>query len=98
MSRVLCLLPGGFSANLFPEQPGEGLFAFGLQDFFGVDATENIHYEGDRARPPSLVAGSQPGSVIAVEELVEKDEVAPMHILLKLLRPSVNWPPAARVA
>ena len=65
---------------------------------FASMRAENVHQERDRAGPPCLVAGPQPCSVVAVEVLVEQDEVAPMRIFLKLLRPSVDRSPATRIA
>src|SRR5687768_15950899 len=38
---------------------------------------------GHEAGPPGLVAGAEAGAVVAVEVLVEQDEVAPVRILLE---------------
>ncbi len=47
----------------------------------------------DKPGPPCLVAGTQPGPVIAVEVLVEEDMVAEMRILLEQLYIAVDRPP-----
>ena len=39
---------------------------------------------GDEAGPPGLVAGAEAGAVVAVEVLVEQDQVAPVRIVLEL--------------
>src|SRR5688572_10784549 len=53
---------------------------------------------GDEARPARLVTGADAGAVVAVEVLVEQDEVAPVGIALEGLEPAVDWPAAGAVA
>ena len=50
---------------------------------------------GHDAGPARLVAGAEPGAVVAVEILVEQDVVAPVRIVLELLGAAVDRPPAA---
>src|SRR5262245_45070485 len=59
---------------------------------------EQVHGTGDDAGPSRLVARTEPGAVVAVEVLVEQHEIAPVRILLELLDPSVDRPPALRVS
>src|SRR5262249_5017426 len=47
-------------------------------------------------RPAGLVAGAEAGAVVAVEGLVEQDQVAPVRVLLELPRAAVHRPPAVR--
>ena len=42
-----------------------------------------MHQVSNERRPAGLVAGADAGSVIAVEILVEQDEVAPMGVVLE---------------
>ena len=51
----------------------------------------------DQSRPSGLVIGAEPGAVVAVEVLVEEQQVAPVRILLELLGAAVDPPPAVRV-
>src|ERR1043166_5035994 len=44
----------------------------------------------DEPRPAGLVAGSDARAVVAVEVLVEEDQVAPVWVTLKLLGPAVD--------
>ena len=46
----------------------------------------------------AALAGPDAGSVVAVEVLVEPDQVAPVRVLLELRSTAVDRPPAARVA
>src|SRR5262245_45306349 len=52
----------------------------------------------DDARPAGLVAGADARAVIAVEEFVEQDQVAPVRISLEFLGRAVDWPLACFVA
>src|SRR5437773_411577 len=44
----------------------------------------------DEPRPSRLVARAEAGAVVAVEVLVEEDEVAPVRVLLELLAAAVD--------
>src|SRR5215218_5428071 len=46
-------------------------------------------------RPSRLVAGAEPLSRVAVEVLVEEDQIPPVRIGLEALDAAVNRPPAA---
>src|SRR5438552_2085117 len=52
-----------------------------------------LHELGDEARPARLVAGPEPGAGVAVEVLVEEDEVPPVRIGLKLVDTTEDRPP-----
>src|SRR5574341_87759 len=49
---------------------------------------------GHETRPAGLVAGADPGPVVAVEVLVEEDQVLPVGVGLELLCAPVDRPPA----
>src|SRR6266540_4103129 len=57
-----------------------------------------MHGAGDDSSPSRLVARAEAGPVVAVEVLVEQEQVAPVRVLLKLARPPVDRPPALAVA
>ena len=85
------------SVPLSTDEPGvEALLGDG-ERVFGLDASEEVEDARDEARPPRLVAGAEAGAVVAVEVLVEEDQVAPVRVPLELLRPAVNGSPAALV-
>ena len=48
--------------------------------------------------PAGLVARAKAGAVVAVEVLVEEDVVAPVRVVLELLRAAVDRPAALVVA
>src|SRR5581483_103718 len=50
---------------------------------------------GDDAGPSGLVAGADSAAVIAVEVLIEEDQVLPVRILIKIV-PAVNRPAAVQ--
>ncbi len=64
----------------------------------GVDAPEQVQQRSDQAGPSGLVAGAEAGAVVAVEVLVEQDQVAPVRIVLELGRAAVDRPPAVGIA
>jgi hypothetical protein len=51
----------------------------------------------DDACPASLMARADSASVISVEVLIEKDQLLPIRIVLKLLRSSVNRAPTVLI-
>src|SRR5262249_25485078 len=51
---------------------------------------EQVHGPGDDAGPAGLVAGPEAGPVVAVEVLVEQDEVPPVRVGLELLGAAVD--------
>ena len=53
---------------------------------------------GHEPGPSRLMRGTEPGTVVAVEVLVEEDEVAPVRVVLELGLSAVDRPAAARVA
>ena len=68
-----------------------------LQDTLGIQQAEELDELGHDPGPAGLVAGAQPGAVVAVEVLVEQDVVAPVGIGLELLRAAVDGSPAVLV-
>src|SRR5436853_599740 len=53
---------------------------------------------GDEARPARLVTGADAGAVVAVEVLVEEDQVAPVRVSGEALDVAVDRAPAPLVA
>jgi len=53
---------------------------------------------GHEPRPARLVARADAGAVVAVEVLVEEEQVAPVGIALELFSAAVDRPAAIRVA
>ncbi|HYX59139.1 MAG TPA: hypothetical protein VE888_09030, partial [Streptosporangiaceae bacterium] len=54
-----------------------------LEHGIGVELTHALDQPGHEAGPAGLVGGTQPGSVVAVEVLVEQDQVTPVRVVLK---------------
>src|SRR5439155_9780966 len=52
-----------------------------VRDALGGDAAEQQRQQPDGAGPAGLVAGPDPGAVVAVEVLVEQDQVAPVRVV-----------------
>src|SRR5262245_6627242 len=77
--RRLCLHDGGRLAH--------------LEELLGRTGGEQVHAAGDDPGPAGLMARAEPGAVVAVEVLVEQDEIAPVGVLLELRAPSVYRPP-----
>ena len=63
-----------------------GLFAALLEEF------------RHQCRPAGLVAGPNARAVVAMEVLIEQQQITPVRILLELLRAAVDRPAAAAVA
>src|SRR5947208_2087314 len=63
-------------------RPGFGLFAALLEEL------------SNKAGPARLVAGADAGAVVAVEVLIEEDQVAPGRIALELRRAAAHGPAA----
>src|SRR5262249_10287261 len=61
-------------------------------------ATALLQQLGHEARPPRLMARADAGAVVAVEVLVEPDQVAPVRILLERAHPTVHRSPAIRAS
>ena len=58
-----------------------------FEHLLGCGGREKVHGPRDDAGPAGLMTGAQAGAVVAVEVLVEQDEIAPVRVLLELLRP-----------
>src|SRR5215467_3749204 len=59
----------------------------------GAELAEALNQPGYQAGPPGLVCGTEPGAVVAVEVLVEQDEVPPVRVLLEQPGPAVDGTP-----
>src|SRR6516165_9440783 len=68
-----------------------------LQSPLGRGGCEEMHGPGNDAGPAGLMAGADTGPVVAMEVLVEQDEIAPMRILLELPGSPVHRSPAVLV-
>ena len=49
-----------------------------------------MHHAGDDAGPTGLMARAQTRTVVAMEVLVEENQITPMRVFLELLRRAVN--------
>jgi hypothetical protein len=74
-----------------------GLLAH-LQGPFGVQEAVELNGLGHEPGPAGLVAGAEPGAIVAVEVLVKEDVIAPVGVGLELLRAAVDGSPAAFTA
>src|SRR4051812_1350042 len=54
-----------------------------LQRPFGREGREQVHQAGDDPRPAGLMAGPEPGAVVALEILIEQQAIAPVRVLLE---------------
>ena len=57
-----------------------------------------MHAPGDNSGPSGLVARSEAGPVVAMEVLVEEQQIAPVRVFLELRGPSIDRPPPFIVA
>src|SRR5262245_18700593 len=64
----------------------------------GRSASKHLHEAGDYSGPPGLMAGAEPGPIVAMEVLVEQNEIAPVRILLEFPGSSINRTPPFSVA
>src|SRR5262249_52543689 len=69
-----------------------------FEELLGCARREDVHDAGDAAGPPRLVAGADACAVVAVEVLVEQDQVTPVRVVLELARAAVYRAPAVLVA
>src|SRR5262245_44020124 len=83
-----------YGAHCSPER---GLLAY-LQEPLGVQQAIELDDFGHDAGPAGLVAGAEPGAVVAVEILIEQNVIAPVRVGLELLRAAVHRPPPVLVA
>src|SRR5512135_963866 len=89
---IISLLPCARCALL------ESCFFAKIQGTFGIQKAEELDGLGHEPGPAGLMAGAEPGSVVAVEVFVEEDVIAPVRIALKFLRAAVDGSPALLVA
>ena len=61
------------------------------------DGREEMHGPGDDPGPAGLVAGAEAGAVVAVEVFVEQEAIAPVRVVLELLRRRRRRAPAVLV-
>src|SRR5882762_6853736 len=52
----------------------------------------------DQASPAGLMAGADPGPIVAMKELVEENKIFPVRIMLENLKPACNGTAATRIA
>src|SRR5262245_52910081 len=65
-----------------------------LEHLLARGRREQVHHAGDDAGPPGLMARPQARPIVAVEVLVEEDQVPPVRVLLELCRTTINRTPA----
>src|SRR6516165_11382989 len=68
-----------------------------LQRLLGRGGCEEVHGPGNDAGPAGLMACAEAGPVVAVEVLVEQDEIAPVRVFLELPGSPVHLSPALLV-
>src|SRR5580700_7431366 len=83
---------GHGSGGQAPVGPGQRPVV-GLEHGVGVELALALDQPGHQAGPAGLVGGAEPGSVIAVEVLVEQNEVTPVRVVLEQPGPAVDRPP-----
>src|SRR5262245_59299280 len=64
-----------------------------LEDLVRVEAMHQLEQLRHQAGPASLVAGPQPGAIVAMEIFIEQDMIAPVRVGLKCDGPAVDGPP-----
>src|SRR5215813_8124535 len=67
------------------------------EEFVRGARREQMHAAGDHSSPARLMARANAGAVVAVEVLVEEDEIPPVRVLLELPAASVHGPAAGLV-
>src|SRR5262245_55152295 len=67
-------------------------------DARGIENAEELDQPSDETRPARLMAGAQARAVVAVEVLVEQDQVAPVRVRLEFSGASVDGASALLVA
>lgn len=68
------------------------------QEMRGIEIAKQLDELGSESCPTGLVAGTQPGTIVAMEVLIKVDIVAPVQIVLELLRAAVDGSSSLRVA
>src|SRR5688572_741630 len=61
-----------------------------LEHLLGGCRREQMHHPGNQPCPSGLMAGSEAGSVVAIEVLVEQKEIPPVRVFLEFLRSSIH--------
>jgi hypothetical protein len=61
-----------------------GLIAY-FQSPLGIEDAVKLDEFSNKSGPAGLVAGAQPGTIVAMEVFIEEDVVAPVGIALELL-------------
>src|SRR5262245_22121839 len=74
----------------------DGRRAFVLQ-FLRRDRSKQRDQRGDQCGPPGLMAGADAGAVVAVEVLIEQNEIPPVRIVLQLPDAAVHGTMPVRV-
>src|SRR5215469_90587 len=91
---MAAFVSGGASAAVRTRHRPPGLVEHGG----GVELAEGLDQPGNQASPPGLVRRAEPGPVVAVEVLVEQQEVAPVRIVLEQRLAAVYRPASVAAA
>src|ERR1700756_358000 len=86
-----------FSPHSLPDNAGHDAPAVAFQNGLSVDTPEQIQQRCDETRPACLMTGTEPRTVVAVEILVEQDQVTPMRVVLELGRSAVDGATSIRI-
>src|SRR6476659_35255 len=68
----------------------ERRFTSHLQQFAGLDVAEELDQGCRQPGPSGLVTGADTGAVVAVEVLVEENQIAPVRVGLELFRAAID--------
>src|SRR6478609_2008426 len=68
----------------------ERRFTSHLQQFAGLDVAKELDQGRRQPGPSGLVTGADAGAVVAVEVLVEEDQVAPVRVGLELFAATID--------
>ena len=89
---IICLLAESLAKRQAPVNSSDSVVSFSLAQLHALAAL--LNKLGDQSRPSGLVARSDASAIVAMEVLMEIDEVAPVRIVLKFLEPAINGPMA----
>ena len=87
--RIICLLEENLAKRHEPvNSSSDSVVSFSLGQLHSLAAL--LNKLGDQSRPSGLVARSDASAIVAMKVLMEIDEVAPVWIVLKFLKPAIN--------
>jgi len=86
---IICLLEESLAKRHEPvNSSSDSVASFSHGQLHSLAAL--LNKLGDQCRPSGLVARSDASAIVAMKVLMEIDEVAPVWIVLKFLKPAIN--------